>query len=327
MSRRDVPEGDMNPHEFSDDDADAIISGFAPSDPELGAALDDLRSAFASVEPPTASGALSEFIVHGAEPVPVTAAATATPMVEPLVDPTPTRRHSMLASISAFAGTALGKLCIGASVATAAVGGATVAGVDTPVTDLFTDDSVVVTEPDDDIDVPVIDDPAGDELGEPNSDSSDSDDSDSDDSDSDDSDSDDSDDSDSDDSDSDSDDDSDDSDSDSSDDDSDSDDSPTSTTVPGGSAASVTHGVPGVGSVTFTYDSGNWVLIAATPTGDWVVDEASIDGEGIDVTFINGVVEVDVDTEIEDGQIRLRVRTEDETTDERTEAFFWYPLS
>ena len=195
----------------------------------------------------------------------------------------------MLASISAFAGTALGKLCIGASVATAAVGGATVAGVDTPVTDLFTDDSVVVTEPDDDIDVPVIDDPAGDELGEPNSDSDD--------------------------------------DSDSSDDDSDSDDSPTSTTVPGGSAASVTHGVPGVGSVTFTYDSGNWVLIAATPTGDWVVDEASIDGEGIDVTFINGVVEVDVDTEIEDGQIRLRVRTEDETTDERTEAFFWYPLS
>ncbi len=295
MSRRDVPEGDMNPHEFSDDDADAIISGFAPSDPELGAALDDLRSAFASVEPPTASGALSEFIVHGAEPVPVTAAATATPMVEPLVDPTPTRRHSMLASISAFAGTALGKLCIGASVATAAVGGATVAGVDTPVTDLFTDDSVVVTEPDDDIDVPVIDDPAGDELGEPNSDSSDSDD--------------------------------DSDDSDSSDDDSDSDDSPTSTTVPGGSAASVTHGVPGVGSVTFTYDSGNWVLIAATPTGDWVVDEASIDGEGIDVTFINGVVEVDVDTEIEDGQIRLRVRTEDETTDERTEAFFWYPLS
>ena len=278
MSRPDVPEGDMTPHEFSDDDADAIISGFAPSDPELGAALDDLRSTFASVEPPTASGALSEFIVHGAEPVPVAAAAAANPMVEPLVDPTPTRRHPMLASISAFAGTALGKLCIGASVATAAVGGATVAGVDTPVTDLFTDDSVVVTEPDDDSDLPVIDDPAGDELGEPDSDS-------------------------------------------------DSDDSPTSTTVPGGSAASVTHGVPGVGSVTFTYDSGNWVLIAATPAGDWVVDEASIDGEGIDVTFINGVVEVDVDTEIEDGQIRLRVRTEDETTDERTEAFFWYPLS
>ena len=269
MSRPDVPEGDMTPHEFSDDDADAIISGFAPSDPELGAALDDLRSAFASVEPPTAFGALSEFIVHGAEPVPVAAAAAANPMVEPLVDPTPTRRHPMLASISAFAGTALGKLCIGASVATAAVGGATVAGVDTPVTDLFTDDSVVVTEPDDDIDLPVIDDPAGDELGEPDSDSSDSDD----DADFDNS---------------------NDDDSDSDSDDSDSDDSPTSTTVPGGSAASVTHGVPGVGSVTFTYDSGNWVLIAATPTGDWVVDEASIDAEGIDVTFINGVVEVDV---------------------------------
>lgn len=57
-----------------------------------------------------------------------------------------------------------------------------------------------------------------------------------------------------------------------------------------------------------------------------MVDETSIDGEGIDVTFINGAVEVDVDTEIKDGQIRLRVRTEDETTDERTEAFFWCPL-
>ena len=60
MTDDDVPGDDMTTHEFSDDDAEAIISGFAPSDPELGAALDDLRSSFAAVEAPTASGALNE---------------------------------------------------------------------------------------------------------------------------------------------------------------------------------------------------------------------------------------------------------------------------
>jgi len=52
----------------------------------------------------------------------------------------------VLASLSAFAGTALGKICIGASVAAASVGGATAVGVDTPISPLFDDDAAVVTE-------------------------------------------------------------------------------------------------------------------------------------------------------------------------------------
>ena len=77
----------MTPHEFSDDDAETIISGFAPGEPELGAALDDLRSAFAAIEPPTATGPLSEFVVRGADPAPVSAGAAAVPLVVPLPVP------------------------------------------------------------------------------------------------------------------------------------------------------------------------------------------------------------------------------------------------
>ena len=378
MREPDVPEDDMTPHEFSDDDAEAIISGFAPRDPELGAALDDLRAAFAAVDPPTASGALGEFIVSGADPAPASAGAAAVPTVEALVDDTPTRRHPVLASLSAFAGTALGKICIGASVATAAVGGATVAGVDTPVADLFDDDAVVVTDNDDDTDD--LDDDSGDTDTDTDDDTLDTDDTDGDDEsedtddtaadeedaddtsddnddasdDADDSDessdetddaSDDADDADeSDDADdsgdaddADDNDDTDDSDdSDESDDDADADDaddsdddSPTSTstTVPVATTASATHSVDGVGTVSFTYDSGVWTLISATPAPGWSLDEAGIDDDGVDVRFVNGPIEVDVDTEVEDGQVRLRVRTDNDDTDERTESFFWYPLS
>ena len=67
---------------------------------------------------------LNEFIVRGADPVSATADTAAVPVVDVLVDPTPTRRHPVFASISAFAGTALGKIFIGASVAAAGVGGA-----------------------------------------------------------------------------------------------------------------------------------------------------------------------------------------------------------
>ena len=73
MTDDDVSGDDMTTHEFSDDEAEAIISGFAPSDPELDAAFDDLRSSFAAVERPTASGELNEFIVRGADPVSATA--------------------------------------------------------------------------------------------------------------------------------------------------------------------------------------------------------------------------------------------------------------
>ena len=324
MTDDDVSGDDMTTHEFSDDEAEAIISGFATGDPELGAAFDDLRSSFAAVEHPTASGELNEFIVRGADPVSATADTAAVPVVDVLVDPTPTRRHPVFASISAFAGTALGKIFIGASVAAAGVGGAAATGIETPIDvifetpidAIFNDDAVVETEDDllgdDSTDVPVIDEPPADEakrddeLDDVDPATGESDDEDELD---------------------DEDDDRDDEDDDRDDEDDDRDDTPTTTTPVIDGTASVTHTVQDVGTISFTYDSGSWTLGAVSPVGDYVVDEAGIDDEGPDVSFVAGPIEIDVDVEVENGQIRVRVRTENDDTGERTEAFFFYPIS
>ena len=320
MTDDDVSGDDMTTHEFSDDEAEAIISGFAPSDPELDAAFDDLRSSFAAVEHPTASGELNEFIVRGADPVSATADTAAVPVVDVLVDPTPTRRHPVFASISAFAGTALGKIFIGASVAAAGVGGAAATGIETPIDvifetpidAIFNDDAVVETEDDllgdDSTNVPVIDEPPADEakrddeLDDVDPATGESDDEDELDDESDD-------------------------DEDELDDDESDDDTPTTTTPVIDGTASVTHTVQDVGTISFTYDSGSWTLGAVSPAGDYVVDEAGIDDEGPDVSFVAGPIEIDVDVEVENGQIRVRVRTENDDTGERTEAFFFYPIS
>jgi len=338
MTDDDVSGDDMTTHEFSDDEAEAIISGFAPSGPELGAAFDDLRSSFAAVEHPTASGELNEFIVRGADPVSATADTAAVPVVDVLVDPTPTRRHPVFASISAFAGTALGKIFIGASVAAAGVGGAAATGIETPIDvifetpidAIFNDDAVVETEDDllgdDSTDVPVIDEPPGDEakrddeLDDVDPATGESDDEDELDDESDD----DLEDDDEDELDDESDDDEDELDDDESDDD---DGTPTTTTPVIDGTASVTHTVQDVGTISFTYDSGSWTLGTVSPAGDYVVDEAGIDDEGPDVSFVAGPIEIDVDVEVENGQIRVRVRTENDDTVERTEAFFFYPIS
>jgi hypothetical protein len=356
MTDDDVSGDDMTTHEFSDDEAEAIISGFAPSHPELGAAFDALRSSFAAVEPPTASGELNEFIVRGADPVSATADTTAVPIVDVLVDPTPTRRHPVFASISAFAGTALGKIFIGASVAAAGVGGAAATGIETPIdvifetpiNAIFNDEEVVETEDDllgdDSADIPVIDEPPTDEAkrndeldgvdpatGESDDDEDELDDDESDDDEDeldDDESDDDEDELDDDESDDDEDElDDDESDDDESDDDESDDDTPTTTTPVIAGTASVTHTVQDVGTISFTYDSGSWTLGAVSPAGDYVVDEAGIDDEGPDVSFVAGPIEIDVDVEVENGQIRVRVRTENDDTGERTEAFFFYPIS
>ena len=317
MTDDDVSGDDMTTHEFSDDEAEAIISGFAPSDPGLSAAFDALRSSFAAVEPPTASGELNEFIVRGADPVSATADTTAVPIVDVLVDPTPTRRHPVFASVSAFAGTALGKIFIGASVAAAGVGGAAATGIETPIdvifetpiNAIFNDEAVVETEDDllgdDSADIPVIDEPPTDEAKrndeldgvDPATGESDDDENELDD------------------------------DEDELDDDESDDDTPTTTTPVIAGTASVTHTVQDVGTISFTYDSGSWTLGAVSPAGDYVVDEAGIDDDGPDVSFVAGPIEIDVDVEVENGQIRVRVRTENDDTGERTEAFFFYPIS
>ena len=229
----------------------------------------------------------------------------------------------MFASISAFAGTALGKIFIGASVAAAGVGGAAATGIETPIDvifetpidAIFNDDAVVETEDDllgdDSTDVPVIDEPPADEakrddelddVDPATGESDDEDELDDEDDDRDDEDE-------------------------LDDEDDDRDDTPTTTTPVIDGTASVTHTVQDVGTISFTYDSGSWTLGAVSPVGDYVVDEAGIDDEGPDVSFVAGPIEIDVDVEVENGQIRVRVRTENDDTGERTEAFFFYPIS
>ena len=324
MHDDDVSPSDMTHHEFTDDDAEALLSGATSGDPRLGDALDDIRSAFQAIDPPIVTGALTEFV--GADSVGSDPTDTTGPAVVSLnVNHESPRRHPMLTSVSAFAGTALGKIAIGASVAAASVGGAAATGIiDTP----FEEDSVVETEfvedesieSDDSVDESV-DDSAADSLDddaieiESGLDDDDADDDSSDDGD----DSDDSDESpDEDDSD----------DSDDSSDEDDSDDSTTSTTIPNpGGVASVSHTVDGVGTVAFTYDNGIWTLTNVSPAAGWTVSESSVDAEGPDVTFEMGELEVDVDVEIENGQIRVRVRTENDSTDEETEVFSYYAIN
>ena len=324
MHDDDVSPSDMTHHEFTDDDAEALLSGATSGDPRLGDALDDIRSAFQAIDPPIVTGALTEFV--GADSVGSDATDTTGPAVVSLnVNHESPRRHPMLTSVSAFAGTALGKIAIGASVAAASVGGAAATGIiDTP----FEENSVVETEfvedesieSDDSVDESV-DDSAADSLDddaieiESGLDDDDADDDSSDDSD----DSDDSDESP----------DEDDSDDSSDEDDSDDgDDSTTSTTIPNpGGVASVSHTVDGVGTVAFTYDNGIWTLTNVSPAAGWTVSESSVDAEGPDVTFEMGELEVDVDVEIENGQIRVRVRTENDSTDEETEVFSYYAIN
>jgi len=337
MHDDDVSPSDMTHHEFTDDDAEALLSGATSGDPRLGDALDDIRSAFQAIDPPIVTGALTEFV--GADSVGSDATDTTGPAVVSLnVNHESPRRHPMLTSVSAFAGTALGKIAIGASVAAASVGGAAATGIiDTP----FEENSVVETEfvedesieSDDSVDESV-DDSAADSLDddaieiESGLDDDDADDDSSDDGDdSDEDDSDDGDDSDDSSDEDDSDDSSDEDDSDEDDSD-DGDDSTTSTTIPNpGGVASVSHTVDGVGTVAFTYDNGIWTLTNVSPAAGWTVSESSVDAEGPDVTFEMGELEVDVDVEIENGQIRVRVRTENDSTDEETEVFSYYAIN
>ena len=142
MHDDDVSPADMTHHDFTDDAAEAMLSGITSGDPQLGDTLGDIRSAFEAIDPPVVTGALGEFVGAGTSSFEGT--GTDLPRVVALnVEPESPRRHPVFKSVSAFAGTAIGKICIGASVAAASVGGATATGViDTP----FDNDSVVETE-------------------------------------------------------------------------------------------------------------------------------------------------------------------------------------
>jgi hypothetical protein len=99
-------------------------------------------------------------------------------------------------------------------------------------------------------------------------------------------------------------------------------DSSTSTTVDDGST-STTNGTPsptassgairsidaaGAGTVIVAVDGHSLRLVAATPTSGWRVEVEQSAGREIEVDFRNGTKRVQVNVELEDGEVRVRVR-------------------
>ena len=102
-------------------------------------------------------------------------------------------------------------------------------------------------------------------------------------------------------------------------------DDSTSTTAGGGGGAGSpadeirTLDAAGAGIVIYAVEDGSFRLISATPSAGWRVDVEQSAGPEIDLDFRSGTRRVQVDIEIEDGQVRERVRFRDDATDERTE--------
>jgi hypothetical protein len=77
----------------------------------------------------------------------------------------------------------------------------------------------------------------------------------------------------------------------------------------------------GAGTVLVAVEGGGLRLVAATPTSGWQVEVEQATGLEVEVDFRSGTRRVQVDVEIEDGQVRERVRVRDDAdgTDIRTE--------
>jgi hypothetical protein len=103
------------------------------------------------------------------------------------------------------------------------------------------------------------------------------------------------------------------------------DDSTTSTTVgddPSDPAPTVrTVDAAGAGTVVVSVESNSLRLVAATPTAGWRVEVEQASGREVEVDFRSGTKRVQVNIEIEDGQVRERVRVRDDAdgTDVRSE--------
>ena len=96
----------------------------------------------------------------------------------------------------------------------------------------------------------------------------------------------------------------------------------TSTTVGGGGAAGDevrSVDAAGAGIVVYAFEGGRFRLISATPAAGWRVDVEQSAGDEIDLDFRSGAQRVQVDIEVEDGQVRERVRFRDDATDDRLE--------
>lgn len=89
-----------------------------------------------------------------------------------------------------------------------------------------------------------------------------------------------------------------------------------STAAPTGGVRTVNAGE--AGSIMVAVDGTSLQLLTAAPNSGWQVEVEHAAGSEIEVTFRSGSVRVDVDVELEDGQVRERVRTRDDATGAET---------
>ena len=94
---------------------------------------------------------------------------------------------------------------------------------------------------------------------------------------------------------------------------------PSAPSVPADEARSLD--AAGAGTVVYVVEDGSLRLISATPTSGWAVEVEQGAGRELELDFRSGTRRVQVNVEIEDGQVRERVRFRDdaEDTDVRTE--------
>jgi len=86
--------------------------------------------------------------------------------------------------------------------------------------------------------------------------------------------------------------------------------------APDGSAAAAgQHSLRTVGgTVTYTVDGATLTLVDAAPASGWTVEVEQASGPEIEVDFRSGTRRVQANVELEDGQVRERVRVRDEAT-------------
>ena len=77
----------------------------------------------------------------------------------------------------------------------------------------------------------------------------------------------------------------------------------------------------GAGTVIYAVEGGSLRLVTATPASGWQVEVEQATGPEIELDFRSGTQRVQVNVELEDGQVRERVRARDDATgtDTRTE--------
>ena len=114
---------------FSDDEVEELLSGTGDPSP-LGAALDSIRHHYASIPAADPGPELSEFVSLDL----VESFSTPASVTDVVVDLSDASRQRRRLPIAAVAGTVVGKLVIGVSVAAASIGGFHAGGlVDVPL--------------------------------------------------------------------------------------------------------------------------------------------------------------------------------------------------